>query len=86
MDVDRGEVLKRFAGRAAEDPVLPEDQTIWRLISVTGEYMGFLPLPDGLLPLASGSRGVLWAKVPDENGAPVIQELVLERPRALASR
>ena len=70
--------------RAAEDPAPPEDQTIWRLISVTGEYMGFLRLPDGFWLLAGGSEGVLWASVLDENAVPVIQELALERPAVLA--
>lgn len=69
--------------RAAEDPRLPPGRSVLRLVSVTGEYMGVLWLPREFRLLGSG-QGVLWGTVPDVHGVPIIQELTLTRPPALA--
>ncbi len=68
--------------RAEEDPSIPEDQVVLRLMSVSGEYLGALPLPDGFQILAGGN-GRLWGTAPDTDGVPIIREVLLVRPEAL---
>lgn len=64
--------------RAAEDPDLPVGKIWWRLLTIRGEYLGVLPLPEDFKVLGTGS-GSLWARVLDDRGYPVIQELELTR-------
>lgn len=68
--------------RAAEDPELPEGRTIWRIFSVSGQYMGALFIPEDFNIISNG-HGTLWGTVLDERGVPVIQELELVVPPAL---
>ena len=65
--------------RAAEDPVLPADRMMWRLLAESGEYVGAVWLPEGFTYLGNGV-GSIWGKVLDERGIPIIQELELVGP------
>ncbi len=67
--------------RAAEDPEIPEDQRIWRLISVSGNYMGAFPKPDDFTPLWIGDR-TMWGVALDSTGIPWIQRRRLIPPEA----
>lgn len=67
--------------RAEEDPRIPEDQ-VYRLMAVSGDYLGTLSLPDGFQILA-GRNGRLWGKVIDTEGVPIIREVLLVRPEPL---
>lgn len=64
--------------KAKEDPDLPAGEIWWRMFTVRGEYVGVVQVPDGFWPLETG-RGNVWARVLDEVGYPVIQELELRR-------
>lgn len=67
--------------RAAEDPEIPEDVIYWRLLTLGGEYLGFVQQPEDFRFLGPGA-GTLWARVLDERLEPMLVELVLERPPA----
>lgn len=64
--------------RSADDPAFPAGQIWWRLFSVGGEYVGVVRIPDGFRALGASERG-LWARVLDESGYPIIQELEIVR-------
>lgn len=67
--------------KAADDPRLPVGRVWWRVFSVRGEYLGVVELPEGLWPLGRSENGI-WARVLDEFGYPVMQELELVRDRS----
>ncbi|MCP5116843.1 MAG: hypothetical protein GY953_38955, partial [bacterium] len=64
--------------KSAEDPPLPVGAIWWRLFSVRGEYLGVVQLPEDFRPLGRSESG-LWARVLDDTGYPLIQELELVR-------
>lgn len=64
--------------KAAEDPPLAVGRVWWRLFTVRGEYVGVVALPEDFWPLGVSERGI-WARVLDESGYPLIQELELVR-------
>lgn len=66
--------------RGAEDPHIPAGQILWRLFTIRGEYVGAVPLPEDFRHLGAGN-GTVWARVLDESGYPVIQELEVVRRR-----
>lgn len=65
--------------RAAEDPPLPAGTVLWRMFTVRGEYIGVVWLPEDFRFLGYGA-GTIWARVLNESGIPVIQELELVPP------
>jgi hypothetical protein len=71
--------------RGAEDVELPPGRTVWRLISVRGDYRGTIWLPKGFRSLWSGDRRLLGI-AEDSTGAEHLQELSLEPPARLRAR
>lgn len=69
--------------RAAEDPELSEEQRLWRLVSITGEYMGVFERSAGFEPLWFDSDGMVWGVAEDSVGTPVIQKRRLVPPPTL---
>lgn len=67
--------------RAAEDPSLPDSEIWWRMFTTRGEYVGVLRPPgtfEDFRVLHSG-QGTVWARVLDDDGLPLLQELELVR-------
>lgn len=62
--------------RAEEDPPLPAGRKLWRMFTLRGEYAGVVWLPEDFRFLGYGA-GTIWARVLNESGIPVIQELEL---------
>jgi len=66
--------------RAAEDPILPADLVLWRLISVGGRYLGTVEKPRDFRFLGLG-RGTIWARILDpETLIPSLVEFELVPP------
>lgn len=64
--------------RPAEDPAIPFGAPIWRLFTVSGEYVGVLSLPRDFLPLGRTGNS-LWISTSDDDARPVLQEVELAR-------
>lgn len=64
--------------KAESDPDLEVGRVWWRLFTVRGEYIGVVALPDEMSPLGPSPNGI-WARVLNERGEPIIQELELVR-------
>jgi hypothetical protein len=62
--------------RAEEDPVLPEEAIYWRLLTLHGEYLGFVRQPADFRFLGLGS-GSIWARLLDERLEPRLVEFEL---------
>lgn len=65
--------------RAREDPAIPAGDRLWRLLTIRGEYLGWLRLPEEFRFLGLGN-GTIWFRVLDSGANPVMVEAMLTRP------
>lgn len=68
--------------RAAEDPPIPDGQTVWRLITISGRYAGTIFFPERVLPRWVGDGVVLGVSY-DTLAIATIEEYALEPPQRL---
>lgn len=66
--------------RAEGDPELSAETILWRLFSLTGEYLGWVEQPADFRFLGSG-HGTIWARILDARAEPLILELALVRAK-----
>lgn len=64
--------------RAREDPAIPAGDRLWRLLTIRGEYLGWLRLPEDFRFLGLGN-GTIWFRILDDEGNPVFMEAMLTR-------
>jgi hypothetical protein len=67
--------------RAEEESAPDPAVVLWRLLTLSGEYLGFVTVPEDFLYLGSSADGI-WARVLDPQGLPLIQLLSIARPNA----
>lgn len=67
--------------RAEEESAPDPGVVLWRLLTLSGEYLGFVTVPEDFLYLGSSADGI-WARVLDPQGLPLIQLLSIAGPSA----
>lgn len=68
--------------RAHEDPALPEGQTVWRLVSTSGQYVGTLWFPIRFLPMWTRGRTILGVQR-DSLGVAALQSYSVAPPTGM---